>query len=127
MMSGDRERAIRAAWEVNVSASFAADPQAWARFLEIGLRRAVAVEVIMEQMGAIIRHDASARLAQIALPTLVVHGTLDQMLPEPNGRMIAELIPGARLEVRDGVGHLFFWEEPEHSAELVRSHAGVHA
>jgi pimeloyl-ACP methyl ester carboxylesterase len=127
MLSGDRERAIRATWEVNVSASFAADSQAWARFLEIGLRRAVAVQVIMEQMRAILGHDTSARLAEITPPTLVVHGTLDQMLPEPNGRMIAELIPGARLEIRDGVGHLFFWEEPEHSAELVRAHARVHA
>jgi pimeloyl-ACP methyl ester carboxylesterase len=127
MMSGDRERAIRASWEVNVSARFAADPQAWARFLDIGLRRAVAVQVIIEQMRAILRHDTSGRLAQITPPTLVVHGTLDQMLPEPNGRMIAELIPGARLEIRDGVGHLFFWEEPRHSAELVRAHAVVHA
>jgi 3-oxoadipate enol-lactonase len=127
MMSGERERAIRASWEVNVSARFAADSQAWARFLQIGLRRAVAVQVIMEQMRAILGHDTAARLNQITLPTLVVHGTLDQMIPERNGEMIAELIPGARLEIRDGVGHLFFWEEPEHSAELVRSHARVHA
>jgi pimeloyl-ACP methyl ester carboxylesterase len=127
MMSGDRERAIRASWEVNVSATFARDPEAWGRFLEIGLRRAVSVQVIMAQMGAILGHDSAERLAEIIPPTLVVHGTLDQMLPEPNGRMIAELIPGARLEIRDGVGHLFFWEEPEHSAELVRTHARVHA
>jgi pimeloyl-ACP methyl ester carboxylesterase len=127
MMSGEPEHAIRAAWEVNVSASFAADSQAWERFLEIGLRRAVAVQVIMAQMRAILGHDTSGRLAEVTPPTLVVHGTLDQMLPEPNGRMIAELIPGARLETRDGVGHLFFWEEPEHSAELVRAHAGAHA
>jgi pimeloyl-ACP methyl ester carboxylesterase len=81
----------------------------------------------MEQMRAILGHDTYARLAQITPPTLVVHGTLDQMLPEPNGRMIAKLIPEARLEIREGVGHLFFWEEPEHSAELVRAHASVHA
>ena len=37
--------------------------------------------------------------------------------------MIAALIPGARLEILDGVGHLFFWERPERSAELVRAHA----
>jgi pimeloyl-ACP methyl ester carboxylesterase len=127
MMSGERERAIRASWEVNVSPSFAADSAAWERFLQIGLRRPVAVQVIMEQMRAILAHDTAARLAQVTLPTLVVHGTLDQMIPEPNGRMIAELIPAARLEIRDGVGHLFCWEEPEHSAELVRTHARVHA
>jgi pimeloyl-ACP methyl ester carboxylesterase len=127
MISGSRERAIRAAWEVNVSPSFAADPDAWARFLEIGLRRSVAIPVIMEQMRAILGHDTCARLPNITAPTLVVHGTLDQMLPVQNGRLIAELIPAADVEILDGIGHLFFWEEPEQSAELLRSHAAVHA
>jgi 3-oxoadipate enol-lactonase len=127
MMSGSRERAIRAAWEVNVSPGFAADPDAWARFLEIGLRRPVAIPVIMEQMRAILGHDTCARLPNITTPTLVIHGTLDQMLPIQNGRLIAERIPGAGLEILEGIGHLFFWEEPERSAGLVRSHAAVHA
>jgi 3-oxoadipate enol-lactonase len=48
------------------------------------------------------------------------------MLPVQNGRMIAGLIPDSRLEIFDGVGHLFFWERPEQSAELVRAHAAVH-
>src|SRR5262249_28640308 len=43
MASGDREQALRAAWEINVSRSFAADADAYARFHEIGTRRAVAV------------------------------------------------------------------------------------
>jgi pimeloyl-ACP methyl ester carboxylesterase len=127
MMSGDRERAIRTGWEVNVSARFAAEEEAYARFLEVGLRRAVPVEVIMEQVRAITEHDTSARLPELALPTLVMHGTLDQMIPVQNGRMIAELIEGSRLEIFDGVGHLFFWEQPERAAELVRAHAAVHA
>jgi len=127
MSSGDPERAIRASWEVNVSPSFAADPDAWARFLEIGLRRRVAVAVILEQLRAGAEHDTSARLPQIALPTLVVHGTLDELIPVQNGPLIAGLIPGARLEIFDGVGHLFYWERPERSAELVRAHAMVHA
>ena len=127
MSSGDRERAIRAAWEANVSPSFAANDDAYARFLEIGLRRGVAVEVIMAQMRAIARHDTSARLSVIELPTLVLHGTLDEMLPVQNGHMIAGLIPGSSLEIFEGVGHLFFWERPERSAELVRAHAAVHA
>lgn len=127
MMSGDRERAVRTAWEVNVSPSFAADDEAYARFEEIGLRRAVPVETIMAQMRAITAHDTSARLPELKPPTLVMHGTLDEMLPVQNGRMIAGLIPGSRLEVFDGVGHLFFWERPELSAELIQAHAAVHA
>jgi pimeloyl-ACP methyl ester carboxylesterase len=127
MATGDRELAIRAGWEVNVSPSFAADEQAWARFREIGLRRGVAVPVIMEQMQAVAGHDTSSRLGAITAPSLVIHGTLDQMLPLENAKLIASLIPGAQLEILDGTGHLFFWEQPQHSAELVREHAAVHA
>jgi pimeloyl-ACP methyl ester carboxylesterase len=127
IMSGDRERAVRAMWEANVSQSFAQEEDSYARFRAIGLERSVAVAVTMEQLSAITRHDTSARLGELEMPTLVIHGTEDRIIPVENGRMVAGLIPGARLEVWPGIGHLFFWEQPERSAELVREHALVHA
>lgn len=125
MGSGDRERALRAAWEVNVSAQMAEDEQAYAAFHATALERAVAVPVIMQQMQACAAHDTNARLAQVELPTLVMHGTEDQMLPVQNGHLIASRMPGARLEIFEDVGHLFFVERPERSAELVREHTAV--
>jgi pimeloyl-ACP methyl ester carboxylesterase len=59
------------------------------------------------------------------MPTLVIHGSEDEMLPAGNGRLIASLIPASKLELLDGVGHMFFWEQPERAAELLRSHAAV--
>jgi 3-oxoadipate enol-lactonase len=126
MTSGDRERAIRASWEVNVSPSFAADEDAWMRFRATGMRYGLPVAVIMRQMQAIAGHDTSARLPQIGAPTQVVHGTLDQLLPVQNGHMIAGLIPGSRLEIFEGVGHMFFLEEPERTAGLLREHVALH-
>jgi pimeloyl-ACP methyl ester carboxylesterase len=120
VLAGDREGALRAGWEANVSSRVAADPAAWDRFRVIAAQHPAAVPVLMEQMRAIQAHDASARLGEIATPTLVVHGTEDQMLPVVNGRLIAGLIPGARLEILEGVGHMFWFEEPARSAELVR-------
>ncbi len=127
IMSGDRERAIRAMWEANVSARFAQDDEAYARFRAIGLERAVAVTVTMEQLSAITRHDTSARLGSLEMPTLVVHGTEDTIIPVENGRIVAGLIPDARLEIWPDTGHLFFWEQPQRSAEVVREHTLVHA
>jgi 3-oxoadipate enol-lactonase len=127
MTSGDRALAIRTAWEVNVSPSFAAEEDAYARFLANAMRHAMPVPVIMEQMRAIGAHDTSARLPELHLPTLVVHGTLDQMLPVQNGHMIAGLIPDSRLEILEGIGHMFFLEQPERTAELVCEHALVNA
>jgi 3-oxoadipate enol-lactonase len=125
--SGDRERAIRTSWEANVSPGFAAREAEWERFRELSLRRRVALQVIIEQTRAVAAHDTHSRLGEIALPTLVVHGTVDQTLPVANGEMIAELIPGARLELLEDVGHLFFWERPARSAELLVAHARAHA
>ena len=45
------------------------------------------------------------------------------MLGVGNGRQIASLLPGSRLELLDGVGHMFWWEQPQRSAELIREHA----
>jgi 3-oxoadipate enol-lactonase len=126
MMSGNRERAIRTAWEVNVSADFA-DDAAYATFLANGLERAVAIPVVMTQMQAIVGHDTLTRLPQLTMPTLVLHGTADQMVPVENGRLIASQIPESDLEIFDGVGHLFFWERPERAAELVRERATIPA
>jgi 3-oxoadipate enol-lactonase len=124
--SGDRERAIRTSWEGNVSASFAANADAYAAFHARALERRVALAVIVAQVQAIAAHNAHARLPGLAVPTLVVHGTDDQIFPVSNGRVVAARIPGTRLEVLDGVGHLFFLEQPQRSAELVREHAAVH-
>jgi 3-oxoadipate enol-lactonase len=126
MASGDRERSLRAAWEVNVSVALVDDERRYAAFREIGLRRAVAVPVVLAQMQAIAAHDTSTRLSQLEMPTLIVHGTADQMIPVENAPLIHERIPGSQLEILDGAGHLFFWEEPLRSAELLRAHAAVH-
>ena len=122
MQSGDREQAMRAMWSVNVSEGFAADEANWDAFLEVAQTKPVAVEVIMAQMQAVMAHDTSARLGEIRAPTLVIHGTADRMLPASNGEAIAAAIPGARYEPLEGVGHMFWVEQPERSAELVREH-----
>jgi len=122
MQSGDRVKALRAAWEVNVSGAFAADEANYEAFAEISAQKPVAVAVIMRQMQAIAQHDTSARLGEIEAPTLVIHGTDDRMLPFANGEAITELIPGARLATLENVGHMFWTEQPQRSAELVREH-----
>src|SRR3954468_14436153 len=123
MMAGDRDAAIHAMYEINVSGAFAAQEANFAPFLAMAKSLPAPIPVILMQMQAIQQHDTSARLPSLHLPTLVIHGDEDQMLPVANGRLIASLVPGARLEVLEGVGHLFWWEQPEHSARLLKEHA----
>jgi pimeloyl-ACP methyl ester carboxylesterase len=120
MNAGNPEEAVRAGWEVNVSAPYAADAQAYEAFRDVVFQLPVPIPAIMTQMQAIGGHDTHDRLQEIQAPTLVIHGTEDQMLPVSNGRAIAAEIPGARLEILEGVGHAFFLERAEQSAQLVK-------
>ena len=45
------------------------------------------------------------RLAEITVPTLVVHGTEDPLIPIAHGEALAREIPGARLLRIEGMGH----------------------
>ena len=121
--SGDRDQAIRAGYEVNLSPTFRADEDALATFHEMATSVPAAKEVIQLQLQAILGHDTSGRLGDVATPTLILHGTVDGVLPYANGEMIASLMPAARFETYEDVGHMFWWEQPRRSAELVREHA----
>jgi pimeloyl-ACP methyl ester carboxylesterase len=73
------------------------------------------------QLAASWGHDAWDRLGAIVAPTLVMHGSDDAVMPLANASVLAQRIPGARLVVFEGAGHLFFHEEPERTVETVRA------
>jgi 3-oxoadipate enol-lactonase len=121
--SGDQGRVFRAMYELNLSPGFRAEESRYAEFTAMAEALPAPRQTIGFQLQAITAHDTSARLPELATPTLVIHGTLDRVLGYPNGPLIASLIPGARLETFEEVGHMFWWEQPERSAELIREHA----
>ena len=49
----------------------------------------------------------------VTVPVLVIVGAVDRITPPPLSRELAALIPGARLEVLEGAGHLSNEEAPE--------------
>jgi pimeloyl-ACP methyl ester carboxylesterase len=79
----------------------------------------------MRQIQAITQFDASERLGSIRIPTLVLTGRDDRLVPPANSRMIAERIPGAVLKELPG-GHLFFTEHPELFNPLVIEFVRAH-
>lgn len=120
--SGERERVFRAMWEINMSPGFREDDSRFAAFREMGETLPAPRPVILQQMRACADHDTHERLGELSMLTLVVHGDEDRLLGPDNGCEIAALIP-ARLEMLEGVGHMFWWERPRRSAELIREHA----
>jgi pimeloyl-ACP methyl ester carboxylesterase len=127
LSSGDLELALRTGWEICISPRYVDDEELYAAYRANALKRRAPREVIIAQMQAIFAHDTSTRLSGLEMPTLIVHGTADELIPVQNAHVIAGHMPAARLELFEDVGHLFFWEEPLRSAELLRDHASVHA
>ena len=61
---------------------------------------------IARQMVAIVADSSrAAELSNIAIPTLVLHGKADPLVPFACGQDTARRIPGARLVGVDGMGH----------------------
>lgn len=58
-------------------------------------------------------------LWRLRQPTLVLAGDDDPIVPAVNGRILARCIPGARLHIVRGGGHLFLLERPTEIAALV--------
>ena len=56
--------------------------------------------------------DRRAALPGIAVPTLVLAGSLDRNAPPDGMQRMAAKIPGARYELLEGVGHLAHLEQP---------------
>ena len=71
------------------------------------------VEAIQRSLDAFLGHDTVSRLAQIAVPTLVLAGGLDLITPPRYGRAVADGIPGARFEVLAEEAHQPFQEAPD--------------
>jgi pimeloyl-ACP methyl ester carboxylesterase len=58
------------------------------------------------------RPDSTPLLPQVACPVLILHGAEDQIIPLSEAEAMQRLIPGARLEVLAGAGHLPNLEQP---------------
>lgn len=69
------------------------------------------------------REDRYPRLAEIAVPTVVMVGSADRTTPPSHSRRLAEGIPGARLVSVPDAGHLLNWEAPDELVEVIESFA----
>jgi pimeloyl-ACP methyl ester carboxylesterase len=105
----DREAYLRRAqgvWRVLCGPRYPPDPArvraraalAWDRGMNpAGYRRQLAAEMTS---GSRVEG-----LRRLRVPTLVIHGSLDPLLPPQGGRQIAAAVPGAELLMLDGMGH----------------------
>ena len=107
--SGERDAIIAYAMQsarVIGSPGYPPDPDRLRTRVTADYDRSFAPAGAMRQMAAIIAAgDRREKLAGITVPTSVIHGADDPLVPVEGGRDTAASIPGAELHVIEGMGH----------------------
>lgn len=92
--------------------SYIEHPELVQRVSEI--MRATSLDGILgDLMGMKSRPDSTATLRQIDKPTLILHGSDDQLIPLGEAKAMQEAIRGARLQIIPDSGHLLNMEQPQ--------------
>lgn len=84
----------------------------WAEFQRAPGHRAILMSAELGSLAS----ASDATLAAIRVPTLVLHGEADPLIPLDSGKRFAAAIPGARLVAYPKVGHMPQIEIPARSA-----------
>jgi pimeloyl-ACP methyl ester carboxylesterase len=77
-------------------------------------------EAHARRSAALSSHDLEDSLTGLSVPTLLVHGSDDPIVPVEGAELMARRIPGARLEVLPGGRHAIGFEFADHVARLTR-------
>ncbi|MCV0382764.1 MAG: alpha/beta fold hydrolase [Erythrobacter sp.] len=106
------------------SPGYRPDPERLRERVRENVRRSVYPAGLPRQMAAIIDDgDRRARLAEVKVPTLVLHGEADPLVRPEGGRDTAAAIPGARLKTIPGWGHDLPAELVDELADAIAEHA----
>jgi pimeloyl-ACP methyl ester carboxylesterase len=85
---------------------FPADEEWTRKIIAEGYDRCFCPQGMARQLVAILTHgNRKPALASVKVPTLVIHGTADPLVPVEGGKDTAKAIPGAQLMLIEGMGH----------------------
>ncbi len=99
------------------------DPE-WREVIGAALERSIYPQGFGRQTAAILADGSRVRrLKKIDVPTLVIHGSEDPLIPVEHGIDTAHHIPGATLEIIEGMGHDLPPELDETLTSLIATHA----
>ncbi len=87
-------------------------PEDAAAFAEAMAALPMSLDAYLSQLAVIQAHDATDRLGQIKVPTLVLAGEEDILIPVRLSKKLQEAIPAAQWATVPG-GHACLWESPE--------------
>ena len=87
--------------------------------LEVRKRTFPKSEGFLAQIAGIMGFEAYSRLHRLSVPTLVIHGQTDRLVPPGNAELIANRIPGARLVLLKNASHIFITDQELESHKAI--------
>ena len=124
-----REEAVRLGAESIEAISYADMKRPHDAFVDMAARafdRGYYPIGMKRQLLAIIADGSRVdRLKTVKVPTLLVHGGADPLVPKEGSEDIARLVPGARLEIIDEMGHDLPPSQVGRMVDLITKHAKV--
>ncbi len=85
------------------------------KFVELAIQNMrkiqTSIKIYNRQIKAIETFDVCEKLKNVKVPTLIMHGIKDILVPAQNGKILMELIPGAKLILFKNSAHVPYVEE----------------
>jgi pimeloyl-ACP methyl ester carboxylesterase len=118
--TGDAAHDLRAFLQLQFGTDY---PETHARDIDAYVTWRVAhpqpLPAYQRQLAAVVGHDTEARLGQLHMPVLILHGGRDHVVPAGNADLMAARIAGAKVHIFSNAGHLFLWECADEANRIV--------
>lgn len=114
---------VKHLWLVPVVALADSSLRQW-RYYPTFSKIALRARIPGESLQMIRKGSVRMLLARLHLPVFILWGERDRVVPLSHGHYMAQNIPGARLAVVRGVGHMPFYEKPEECNRLILTFVG---
>ena len=116
---GTPEAKLAAAACLYAKHTFESNTKVIERYNEVSMRFPASQDIMTRQWAAVTQHDACSRLQSISSPALTLTGSEDVLIPPENAKIMAEMIPNARMSTIDDGGHLVLIEQPQQFNQAV--------
>ncbi|MGH7278948.1 MAG: alpha/beta fold hydrolase, partial [Candidatus Rokuibacteriota bacterium] len=122
-------RSVRSALFLSLAKRTLFGPYATGQAVSLGLEqlRACRSDTMVRDIQSARAMDVTGQAMRVDVPALILCGSRDEVTPPALAQALHELIPGSRLSVIDGAGHMVPLEMPEAVNRALLDFAGVAA